>query len=92
MQLVNAEWALNYDSSKLKLDVSRSKDFMPNVSNEVTNIKTGRILSNVTDITDLKDCTNKKTFVRAYFNVIGTGSTTVDLNLCLLYTSYLFFK
>ena len=38
----------------------------------------GRILSNFTDITDLKDFTNKKTFVRAYFNVIGTGSTTVD--------------
>ena len=89
MKLVNAEWALNYDSSKLKLDVARSKDFMPNVSNEVTNIKTGRILSNFTDITDLKDFTNKKTFVRAYFNVIGTGSTTVDLNLKTLCVGFI---
>ena len=89
MKLVNAEWALNYDSSKLKLDVARSKDFMPNVSNEVTNIKTGRILSNFTDITDLKDFTNKKTFVRAYFNVIGKGSTTVDLNLKTLCVGFI---
>ena len=89
MKLVNAEWALNYDSSKLELDVARSKDFMPNVSNEVTNIKTGRIISNFTDITDLKDFTNKKTFVRAYFNVIGTGSTKVDLNLKTLCVGFI---
>ena len=89
MKLVNAEWTLNYDSSKLKLDVARSKDFMPNVSNEVTNIKTGRIISNFTDITDLKDFTSKKTFVRAYFNVIGTGSTTVDLNLKTLCVGFI---
>ena len=89
MNLVNAEWALNYDSSKLELDVARSKDFMPNVSNEVTNIKTDSIKSNFTDITDLKDFTSKKTFVRAYFNVIGTGSTTVDLNLKTLCVGFI---
>ena len=87
--LANFQGTITYDSSKLKLDVARSKDFMPNVSNEVTNIKTGRILSNFTDITDLKDFTNKKTFVRAYFNVIGTGSTTVDLNLKTLCVGFI---
>ena len=89
MELVNAEWILNYDSSKLELDVARSKDFMPNVSNEVTNISTGSIKSNFTDITDLKDFTTKKTFVRAYFIVIGTGSTTVNLNLKTLCVGFI---
>ena len=89
MLLVNAEWGLTYDSAKLELDTAKSKDFMPEISNEVTNIRTGSIKSNFTDITDLKDFTTSKTFVRAYFKVIGTGDTTVNLNLNTLCVGYI---
>ena len=88
MDLVNAEWTLTYDTSKLELNTARTKDFMPEVSNEVTNIKTGVIKSNFTDISDLKDFTTKKTFARAYFKVIGTGNTTIDFNLTTLCVGY----
>ena len=47
----------------------------------------GKVLSNFTDISNLADFKGGKVFVRAYFKVISTGETTVDLNLCLLYTS-----
>ena len=89
MMLVNAEWKLSYDSTKLELDTARSNDFMPEISNEVTNITTGNIKSNFTDISDLKDFTTTKTLARAYFKVIGTGSTTVNLNLNTLCVGYL---
>lgn len=39
MDVVNAEWALTYDKTKLELDTVRSKDYMPNIPNEVTNVK-----------------------------------------------------
>ena len=52
MDVVNAEWALTYDKTKLELDTVRSKDYMPNIPNEVTSVKKadGKVLSNFTDI------------------------------------------
>ena len=91
MKLVNAEWTLTYDTSKLQLDTARSKDFMPEVANEVTNImeNKGTVKSNFTDISNLKDFTTQKTFARAYFKVIGTGDATVDLKVNTLSVGYL---
>ena len=89
MDVVNAEWTLTYDNTKLALDTTRSKDFMPIIPNEVTNIKTGTVKSNFTDISNLADFSGGKIFVKAYFKIIGTGSTTVNLNLNTLSVGYL---
>ena len=91
MDVVNAEWALTYDKTKLELDTVRSKDYMPNIPNEVTNVKKadGKVLSNFTDISNLADFKGGKVFVRAYFKVISTGETTVDLNLKTLCVGFI---
>ena len=56
---------------------------MPYVTNEVTNIidAKGTIKSNFSEIQNLADFSNGKALARVYFNVIGTGDTTVDFNL-----------
>ncbi|WP_449078461.1 alpha-amylase family glycosyl hydrolase [Ruminococcus sp.] len=91
MNLVNAEWTLTYDNTKLAVDTSRSTKLMPNVKNEVTNIMSanGKIKSNFTEIQNLADFSNGKALARVYFNVIGTGDTTVDFNLKTLSVGYL---
>ncbi|WP_417142048.1 dockerin type I domain-containing protein, partial [Ruminococcus sp.] len=91
MDVVNAEWALTYDKTKLELDTVRSKDYMPNIPNEVTNVKKadGKVLSNFTDISNLADFKGGKVFVRAYFKVISTGETTVNLNVKTLSVGYI---
>lgn len=91
MNLVNAEWTLTYDNTKLAVDTSRSTKLMPNVKNEVTNIMSanGKIKSNFTEIQNLADFSNGKALARVYFNVIGTGDTTVDFNLSTLSVGYL---
>ena len=81
MDVVNAEWTLTYDNTKLELDTARSKDFMPIIPNEVTNITTGTVRSNFTDISNLADFSGGKIFAKAYFKIIGTGDTTVNLYL-----------
>ena len=64
---------------------------MPNIPNEVTNVKKadGKVLSNFTDISNLADFKGGKVFVRAYFKVISTGETTVDLNLKTLCVGFI---
>ena len=91
MNLVNAEWTLTYDNTKLAVDTSRSTKLMPNVKNEVTNIMSanGKIKSNFSEIQNLADFSNGKALARVYFNVIGTGDTTVDFNLKTLSVGYL---
>lgn len=64
---------------------------MPYVTNEVTNIMDakGTIKSNFSEIQNLADFSNGKALARVYFNVIGTGDTTVDFNLKTLSVGYL---
>ena len=91
MDLVNAEWTLTYDNTKLAVDKERSAKLMPYVTNEVTNIMDakGTIKSNFSEIQNLADFSNGKALARVYFNVIGTGDTTVDFNLKTLSVGYL---
>lgn len=91
MNLVNAEWTLTYDNTKLAVDKERSAKLMPYVTNEVTNIidAKGTIKSNFSEIQNLADFSNGKALARVYFNVIGTGDTTVDFNLKTLSVGYL---
>ena len=91
MNLVNAEWTLTYDNTKLAVDKERSAKLMPYVTNEVTNIidAKGTIKSNFSEIQNLADFSGGKALARVYFNVIGTGDTTVDFNLKTLSVGYL---
>lgn len=87
MELVNGQWSLSYDSSKLKL-VSSSSSIMPNISNGVLNCKDGIIKGNFTNVTDLYDFTSSKPLVQATFEIIGSGSTDVTLNVQELSVGY----
>ncbi|MGN1432860.1 MAG: hypothetical protein ACI4XI_04065, partial [Ruminococcus sp.] len=87
MELVNGQWSLSYDSSKLKL-VSSSSSIMPNVSNGVVNCKDGIIKGNFTNVTDLYDFTSSKPLVQATFEITGSGSTDVTLDVQELSVGY----
>ena len=91
MDLVNAEWTLTYDNTKLAVDKERSAKLMPYVTNEVTNIMDakGKIKSNFSEIQNLADFSGGKALARIYFNVIGTGDTTVNFNLTTLSVGYI---
>ncbi len=87
MQLVNGQWSLSYDSSKLKL-VSSSSSIMPNISDGLVNCKDGIIMGNFTNVTDLYNFTSSKPLVQATFEIIGSGSTDVNLNVQELSVGY----
>lgn len=87
MQLVNGQWSLSYDSSKLKL-VSSSNSIMPNISNGVVNCKDGIIRGNFTNVSDLYNFTSSKPLVQATFEIIGSGSTDVTLDVQELSVGY----
>lgn len=89
MKLVNGQWKLTYDTSVLSLNTEKSSDYMLNVSNEVVNAKAdGTLLGNFSDVNSLYDFTTSKQFVTLYFDVIGPGSTTVNLEVVELSVGY----
>ena len=88
MSVVNAEWELSYDTSKLSL-VSYEKDFMPNVSDEIVNVANGVVYGNASNAYDPYNFSGGKTFVRAYFDIIDSGYTTVDLKVKTLGVGYM---
>ncbi len=87
MKLVNSQWSLSYDNTKLKL-VSTSNDLMPNVTDGVVNFMDGIVKGNFTNVTKLYDFTSSKPFVKATFEIIGSGSTDVTLNVQELSVGY----
>ena len=88
VSVVNAEWELSYDTSKLSL-VSYEKDFMPNVSDEIVNVANGVVYGNASNAYDPYNFSGGKTFVRAYFDIIDSGYTTVDLKVKTLGVGYM---
>ena len=88
MDLVNAEWELTYNPAKLQLNTSLSKDYMPNITGEVVNTRSGVINGNYTDVSNLYDFSSTKTLVKAYFTVVGTSSATVNLDVKTLSVGY----
>lgn len=85
MKVVNAQWNLTYDTSKLKL----TSVSMPNVSgNSKTNIS-NNVGYGVFSTTTPDDFTKSKTLVQAQFDVLGTGNATVNLNVDELSVGYL---
>ncbi len=88
MKLVNAEWELSYDSSKLSFDKADLATVMPNVSSAVVNESTkGVIKGNFTSFS-LADFTNESDFVTVTFDVIGKGEADVDLFVNVLGVGY----
>lgn len=89
MKLVNGQIVLSYDPSVLKLDPAKNPDIMPYISDETSNILNGKVKAVFSNITSLYDFTNSKDFVNVTFDIIGTGSTTVDLMVEELSVGYL---
>lgn len=87
MEIVNGQWSLSYDSSKLKL-VTSSSNIMPYISDGVVNSKDGSVKGNFTNVTNLYDFTSSKPLVQATFEIIGSGSTDVTLDVQELSVGY----
>lgn len=87
MKLVNGQWSLSYDQTKLKL-VSASDAIMPSISDGVVNCESGIVKGNFTNVTNLYDFTDSKPLVQATFEIIGTGSTDVTLDVQELSVGY----
>lgn len=87
MKLVNGQWSLAYDSSKLKL-VTASSSIMPNISDGLVNCKNGLVKGNFTNVSELYDFTSSKPFVQATFEITGNGYTDVTLDVQELSVGY----
>ena len=89
--MVNCDWELTYDSSVLQFDEANNQadgklNVMPCASDAMVNTNAGEgiIVGNCTNLTpyDLTDANGDRTaFVTATFKVIGSGDTTVNLNV-----------
>jgi hypothetical protein len=91
--LLNAEWYLTYDNTKLEfidddnMDIDGDWTIMPYVPNAVINTDVGNrhdtICGNVSSVSLAKiSSTDKpKSFVSVTFEIIGTGTANVDLQL-----------
>ncbi len=88
MDLVNGQWKVTYDTSKLSLTTSKAA-IMPGIADDVINIKDGVIKGNFTNVNDLYDFSTSKPFVELTFDVIGTGKTDVTLDVQELSVGYI---
>lgn len=76
VKLIDSEWKLTYDTSKLTLETVT----MPKVGSVLYGGTDGAKTGNFTD-SNLVDFSTMSDFVVATFNVKGTGTTTVNLNV-----------
>ena len=89
MDVVNAQWTLKYDTTKLSINTTDSADIMPVISGEVINRGTGVLKGNFSNVNTLYDFSSSSQFVTVVFDVIGTGTTTVDLAVEELSVGYI---
>lgn len=88
MKLINSQWTLTYDNSKLELDTSDPDTLMPNVSNFTPNVySSSEVRGNFTNI-NLQNFSKGKDFVVANFKVKGSGVANVYLNVNILGIAY----
>ncbi len=89
MDLINSEWALTYDTSKLSFDKTTISGLMPNATSTVIKeSKQGVIKGNFTTL-NLVDFKDEKAFVTVTFDVIGTGTADIDMYVDILGVAYL---
>ncbi len=86
MGVVNTQWQLSYDSSKLRL-ITDSAAISPNFNVGVNSVN--NVLYAAGSKTSPASFAGGKTFVAAEFEAIGTGSATVNLNVEELSVGYL---
>lgn len=88
MMLVNGQAKLSYDPSVLRFDPAKNKDIMPYISDETVNPLDSYLSMVFTNVENLYDFTSLKNFVSVTFDVLSTGSTTVDLRVDELSVGY----
>ncbi|MEE1060805.1 MAG: dockerin type I repeat-containing protein, partial [Ruminococcus sp.] len=88
MGVMSTEWELLYDETKLSL-VTAEKDFMPSIAGETVKYSDGSVYGMVSNMSETYNFSGGKTFVRAYFNIVGDGYTTVDLRVKGLNVGYI---
>ncbi|MBU5462054.1 dockerin type I domain-containing protein [Lachnoclostridium sp. MSJ-17] len=86
MDLVNGQWNLKYDTSKLKLKTAAAS-LMPNISGSA-NIYNNVAYGNFSEISNPYDFKTSKPFVQAEFEVIGKGTASVALDVQELSVGY----
>ena len=84
MKLVNAQWSLRYDTSKLSY-VSASMPAVPDAT--IMTPQTGAVTGNFTDLS-MVDFSAMSDFATFVFDVHGTGETTVTLTVVNLAVGY----
>ena len=86
-KMVNTQWSLRYDKSKLSLDAA----YMPKVAgaNITKYDDLGAVTGNFTNLSSMIDFSSLSDFAVFVFDVKGTGETTVNLNVSVLGLGYL---
>ena len=88
MDIINGDWKLSFDNSKLSFDASKIKNIMPVVGNSgVTIGLTSYIKGNFTNLNGY-DFTSNKTFVTVTFDIIGTRDADIDFFVDTLCVGY----
>lgn len=90
MKLVNIDWALNYDSSKLRVSsVNTESSVMPNIEGAYVNLAytSSQIRGNASNL-EFYDFTTKKSLVQVTFDIVGKGTTNVNLDVSALSVGY----
>lgn len=88
MDIVNGQWSLSYDTSILKFDPAKNTNISPNIGEFTKNITTGKINGAFSNVSQPYDFKTSKKFATFTFDVIGTGSAVVDLNVNTLSVGY----
>ena len=88
MKIVNGYVEISYDPNVLSFDAEKNADILPFISNETTNAQEGIIRTVFSDVNDLYDFTTNKSFLNIVFDVVSTGSTTVDVYVDELSVGY----
>ena len=88
MNVLNSQWTINYDPSKLELVSDVNQSIAPSLNGLIVNqTEAGTIKGNSTSML-LSDFTTSKDFVTLNFKVIGTGSADVSLDVDVLGVAY----
>lgn len=82
--LMNSQWSLTYDTSKLKF-VSAT---MPNVENFQCEENTKGTVKGNFSTTNFANFSTEKDFVKATFKVLGSGTTTTNFNVDIIGVRY----
>ena len=84
LPVLNSDWVLTYDTTKLSFNKSATGKMMPNVPTVASNEPTpGRIKGSYSN-TSTDDFSTEKTFVKAVFDKKGTGTADVYLDVQVL--------